>query len=151
MGLNGDQGNNVSPTDKKNTADEAALEFTKQLITLASGALVLSATFIEKLGELNYLLIIILGLSWILLLVSVYYGLETISAIVKSRLDNDIEWSKGYGKTSAKRSKNSFVLGITLFIAFAFVALLIKKNEDVKLPQQKCICIPDTIKKYKSN
>lgn len=110
-------------------ADEAALELMKQLIALSSGVLALSATFIEKFRTESFLLLLLLILSWLALLVSVIWGLETISAIVKSRLNSDDDWSKGYGRTSARVSKYSFVIGITLFAAFAFLTLVLSKPD----------------------
>jgi len=104
-------------------AHKVALELMKQIITLASGVLALSATFLEKLSSMSFLLLIVLAVSWLALLVSVFFGLETISAIVKSRLDPDYQWSKGYGKDSARISKYTFVGGIALFALFAFLSL----------------------------
>jgi hypothetical protein len=64
------------------------------------------------------------------LLISVFFGLQTISAIVKSRLKpEEYDWSEGYGKTSARISKYGFVAGISLFAIFAFLLLLYPKEE----------------------
>jgi hypothetical protein len=111
-------------------ADEAALELMKQLITLASGVLALSATFIERLRDVSVYLLMLLAASWLVLLISVFFGLQTISAIVKSRLKpEEYDWSEGYGKTSARISKYGFVAGISLFAIFAFLLLLYPKEE----------------------
>src|SRR6185295_15997949 len=95
-------------------AAEAALELMKQLITLSSGVLALSATFIEKLEPAGPLLVGALILAWLALVVALAAALETISAIVKSRLEPAFDWSTGRGRTSAVISKYSFVIGIVL-------------------------------------
>lgn len=106
-------------------ADKAALELMKQLITLASGVLALSATFIERFQDLSTFLLILLAFSWLALVVSIFFGLGTISAIVQSRLHpGETDWSIGYGRTSALISKYGFFGGITLFAIFAFISLL---------------------------
>ena len=104
-------------------ADEAALELMKQLIALGSGVLALSATFLEKLTATPIALIAILALSWLALVLSVFFGLETISAIVQSRLDSNDEWSRGYGYRSAITCKWGFVCGIALFAVFTLACL----------------------------
>jgi len=124
-----------------NKPEEVALEFTKQLITLSSGVIVLSGTFIEKIADLELLLIILLGLSWIILLVSIFCGLETISAIIKSRLDNNDNWSTGYGRTSAQLSKYCFTAGISFFVVFAIISILQKNPKATEASQIKCTCI----------
>lgn len=107
-------------------AHQIALELMKQLITLASGVVALSATFLEKFGK-DSLHRILLGLSWIALVTSIFCALQTISAIVKSRLNPEHQWSKGSGQIYARASKYAFVIGIFLFAVFAFVSLISKK------------------------
>jgi hypothetical protein len=109
---------------EKPRADDVALEFARQLITLSSGVVALSATFIEKLVGANFYLIVILALAWIALLTSIVGGLQTISAIVGSRLVDDDEWSTGYGRRMAALSKWAFITGISLIAIFAFGFIL---------------------------
>ncbi|HZE70019.1 MAG TPA: hypothetical protein VE135_10905 [Pyrinomonadaceae bacterium] len=104
-------------------ADEAALELMKQLITLASGVLALGAAFVDKLPKTPVYLLVLLFLSWTALIISLIYGIRTISTIVKSRLNSDDEWSRGEGRTFGRRCQTSFLIGIGLFAAFAFVSL----------------------------
>lgn len=104
-------------------ADAAALDLVKQLITLASGVLALSATFLEKLGPLSPISLLLLAAAWLALIVSVLGGIQTMSAIVKSRLKSDDEWSRGTARNFALASKYGFVTGITLFVVFAFLLL----------------------------
>ena len=109
--------------NKNGPPADTALELMKQLITLLSGVLALSATFISEFATSSFILIGMLGAAWLTLVVAVLAGLETISAIVKSRLSEDYDWSEGYGKRTAQLSKYSFVLGLFLFATFALVTL----------------------------
>lgn len=102
----------------KSDAHQIALELMKQIITLASGVVALSATFLDKLPT-GTLSLVLLASSWAALVVSIFFGLETI---VKSRLDPEqYHWHKGSGQTYARISKYAFVSGILLFAAFAFL------------------------------
>lgn len=118
----------VSPPSSK--ADEAALELMKQLITLASGVLALGAAFIDRLPKSSVYLLILLFGSWTALASSIFFGLKTISAIVKSRIDSDDEWSRGKGRQFARFSQGGFLLGISLFATFAFISLISAKKEE---------------------
>lgn len=111
------------PAGERSDAHQIALELMKQLITLASGVLALSATFLEKLGT-DPVERIVLGLSWLTLVTCIFCALQTISAIVKSRLNPEHQWSKGSGQTYARVSKYAFVIGIFLFAAFAFISFV---------------------------
>ena len=68
------------------------------------------------------------------LLVCVFFSLQTISAIVKSRLAGDAEWSKNSGQRFARISKYTFLVGIFLFALFAFVSLLFIKIDETSAP-----------------
>ena len=111
-----------------NTDDAAqvALEYIKQIITLASGILALSGTFIEKLVKTVSYQTVLLLLAWILLLISVYFGLATISTIVKSKLKNDQNWAEGRGKQYATICKLTFVGGIAVFLVFVSWTLVMQ-------------------------
>jgi hypothetical protein len=119
-------------------ASDAALELIKHLITLSSGVLALSATFVTKIsGSGSRWTLWLLGAAWFALTASVVAGLQAISAIVKSRLDDNERWSTGYGKGTAAVSKYAFVAGLALVAAFAFATLDAefskKKNERTPL------------------
>src|SRR5438477_11872556 len=100
-------------------AADAALELMKQLITLSSGVLALSATFIENLEPVGPVFIGGLVVAWLALVVALIAALETISAIVKSRLKPEFDWSTGRGQKAAVVSKYSFVVGIVLVATVA--------------------------------
>ena len=106
-------------------AHTIALELMKQIITLAAGVVALSATFLEKI-KTGSISLVVLGLSWVALVISIFFGLQTISAIVKSRLNpEEHEWSKGRGQAYARISKYAFVVGISLFAIFAFLLFVL--------------------------
>lgn len=109
---------------KKDDAHEVALEWLKQIITLSSGIIVLSATFIGTIFKQMNWSIWLLVLSWVLFLVSIVFALETISVITQSRIEENQEWSKGKGRVYAKVAKWLFLTGIFLFILFALFNFL---------------------------
>jgi hypothetical protein len=110
-----------------------ALELMKQLITLSAGVIGLSATFIEKFSA-PWTLLPFLALSWTALLICVFFSLQTISAIVKSRLDSDADWSRNAGQTYARLSKYAFLTGISIFAAYAFLSVLSIRSSQTNLP-----------------
>ena len=119
--------------DRAQLAAETALELVKHLITLSSGVLALSATFVTMItGGPERWTVVLLGLAWLALTASVVAGLQTVSAIVKSRLDGNEDWSTGYGKKAATISKYSFVMGLALFAAFAFATLVTSSPDEGK-------------------
>lgn len=101
-----------------------AVELIKQIIALASGVLALSATFIQRISSISWVAILLLGISWILLLISIGFGLNTISTIIGSHLYRTINWSSGKGKVSAEVSKWAFFGGISVFILFALILII---------------------------
>lgn len=121
-------------------AAQVALEYIKQIITLASGILALSGTFIEKLvRDISYHTAL-LPMAWVCLLVSVYFGLATISAIIKSKLDNDRNWSVGRGRLYATICKLTFVGGISVFLVFVSWSLMLQAGKPGDEPEhRKCI------------
>ncbi len=109
-------------------AAQTALELVKQLITLASGVLVLSATFIQQFAIDHLWQILLLVVSWLLLVAAVLAGLETIDTIVFSQLNDDNDWAFGRGRRMASASKMCFVAGIFTFAAFAFLTLILVRD-----------------------
>lgn len=122
MSRRSDQSKHLKAT--KGPAAETALELMKQLITLSSGVLALSATFIGQFSSSSVVLWGLLVLAWLSLIAAVIAGLDSISAIVKSHLKPDEEnWSEGRGRRSASISKYSFVIGLVLFATFALLTM----------------------------
>lgn len=117
-------------TESENGTEKAvstALEFIKQLMTLAAGVLALSATFVTKQGHHSWYLLLFLFGAWSSLLISLVYSFQTISCIVQSQIDSDAEWSEGKGRKWATTAKWLFFTGILLFAMFAFLSLATPK------------------------
>src|SRR5438105_5551390 len=102
------------------TADTVALELLKQLITLSSGVLALSATFAAKFEADRVYLFVLLGIAWFLLLLSIYAGLQAMSALVKALTHPHFTFVRDRLYTYARTSKFSFAAGISVFATFAF-------------------------------
>lgn len=117
--------NDGSETDLQPRVEEAApiaLELMKQLITLSSGILALSAAFLDKFRVPHAWEYSPLILSWVLLIISLIAALNVISAMVQSRLTPEREWHKGWPKTVGRISKVTFVSGVCSFGLFALLA-----------------------------
>jgi hypothetical protein len=99
-----------------------ALELMKQLITLSSGVLALSAVFLDRFRVSNPWDYLPLILSWAFLIASLITVLNVISSMVQSRLTPEREWHTGSAKTLGRISKVTFVLGISSFGLFALIA-----------------------------
>lgn len=96
-----------------------AVEYLKQIITLSSGILALSATFLASGALTSWHEITFLLLAWASLGISVFFSLETISAIIQSGINSDHQWHKNPGKRSATIAKHSFIAGLFLFATSA--------------------------------
>lgn len=116
-------------TDEQ-SAGQTALELLRQIIALSSGVLALSAAFIEKFSQRNPAMLVVLGVSWLCLVASVFCGLQAMSAMVKSISRPEFHWSRAHLRTYARASKYTFVLGLALFAIFAFVAFMGKTLEE---------------------
>jgi hypothetical protein len=108
-------------------ASDVALEWVKQIITLSSGIVALSATFLTRITSFSSWILIILILSWGCFIASILTGLETISIIVKSHLDGNNNWNEDEGKAYAKACKYLFVSGIIVFCIFAIFTIVFNK------------------------
>lgn len=124
--------------DRNGRPADTALELMKQLITLSSAVLALSATFIQKLSTSVPWKMVVLAAAWLCLISSALAGLETISAIVQARLEPELsDWSTGRGRTSALATKYCFIGGLLLFAVFA-VAVLAESGE----PNTSGVAVP---------
>jgi hypothetical protein len=113
-------------------AHKVALEWLKHLITLCSGVLVISATFVRALFEEPSWTLIILLVSWGLLIASIITSLDTISRITGSRINNDRAWAGEPGRRLAAAARFCFISGITAFAAFALINSAIVLVDDEK-------------------
>jgi hypothetical protein len=108
----------------KKEASHVAVEWVKQLITLSSGIIAVSAAFLYQVKDLSWYFFIPLVISWGLLLISIIYGLNTISGIVGFHLDNLHDWSEGTCKTNAIICKHAFISGICFFVIFGLIIII---------------------------
>jgi len=107
--------------EPNNDAHNVALEWIKQIITLSTGVIALSATFMTHILKTPNWTVWLLILSWILLLLAIILGLETISVITNSRIHQNNDWTSESGRKKAKAGKYSFILGICFFALFALI------------------------------
>jgi hypothetical protein len=115
----------TTPTLEKRdekVAGSTALELLRQLITLASGVLALSSTFIDKLWSPTLALQILLAVAWIILALSIVAGLQAMSALVQGALQPDFSWTQTSARNWAVTSKWAFIIGIAAFALYAFLA-----------------------------
>lgn len=121
-------------------ASDAALEFSKHLITLSSGVVAVGATFVSHFDTAPRWSLSILLTAWTTLTISVFAGLKTISFIISSRIHDNNDWAHGSAEKWAKVSRWSFLGGIIVFALFASVAMTLG---DVKSPAKSA---PEVIK-----
>jgi len=119
------------PVAHNKSASDAALEFAKHLITLSSGVVALSATFVSRLTDAQWWSVVPLLLAWLSLTASVFGGLKTLSLVIKSRLLNTNDWSKNPGERWARLSRWAFLAGVVLFAVFATTVLIAERHIEV--------------------
>src|SRR5712692_1966781 len=84
----------------------AILELLKQLIGLAAGVIALSAAFADKLAPHFGVAARGLGASWLMLIASLFFGLQAMSALVKSLKEPDFSWAADALRRNARLSKD---------------------------------------------
>lgn len=115
------------PLQQSTGMDQAraiALDLLKQLITLSSGILALSATFVPNIGKLGWVSLCLLVAAWSAMLVSLAFGIQSISAMVQSAIEQDAKWTTGTARTLGQVCKWAFVFGLVLFSTFALAVML---------------------------
>lgn len=110
--------------DINKDAADVALEWVKQVITLSSGIVALSATFLNKLGSYPNCILFFLIFSWVCFITSILTGLELFSTIVQSHLKKNNNWSEGIGLAYARACKYLFISGVIIFCLFALLSVL---------------------------
>jgi hypothetical protein len=117
-------------------AMDIAIDLVKQLITLASGVLALSATFLPNVKNLSVVGSVILLLAWLTLITSIICGIQSISNFIPDIKDNTQDWIEGKSQKYAKCCKILFILGIVLIIGFAIYGSL-NKSQSLENPKQE--------------
>lgn len=108
--------------DHNKHASNTAVDYLKQLITLASGVLVFSAAFIGDFKAHGFWSYLSLGTSWMLLCLCLVCGLWSMAIIVKSSIDENDNWAEGRGRTLSRISRVSFAIALFTFAVFAFIS-----------------------------
>ena len=109
-------------SDGKKDSIKLVQDITKQLITLASGILVLSATFLSDIIR-SPSSSILLTLSWTSITLSIVAGLLTLSSLVNNLKKNIYEAFRKETTLPAIFQWVFFVSGIVLFWIFIVVNL----------------------------
>jgi len=111
----------MNTTDGCKDAVYLTQDITKQIITLTTGVLALSATFVKIFITSSPENFIILIFAWSLLTFSIIAGLFTLSSMVNNLKNNKYEPFSIYTTIPAITQWICFILGFILF--WIFVAL----------------------------
>ena len=112
--------------DSKNGAKESiklVQDITKQILTLTTGILALSATFIKILIPLSPVFTIILFFAWGLLTLSIIGGILTLSSIVHKLEESKYEPFAKCTVIPAIVQWSCFVVGFILLWIFVIINL----------------------------
>jgi hypothetical protein len=115
-------------------AQASTQEFLKLLISLASGVLALSVTFVAKFLEGSGWAVFILFGSWILLAFSIYFGIRSLTILTRCIMnDTEMWWNQVVG--SARYCWWCFLGGIVCLIIFAGVVFWI----NLTIQREHCV------------
>lgn len=107
--------------DGKKDSIKLVQDITKILITLATGILTLSATFLQNIvGDCPTSKFLIF-VSWILITLSITAGIFTLSSLINLLKNNKYEPFAPQTKAPAIIQWITFVAGVTLFWIFVIV------------------------------
>lgn len=123
---------NSHPKDDSNEVINAVLEWTKQITTLASGTLVLSATFIKDIfkGTVEHQILLIC--SWVLFAVSAIFGILLMGNLCYLFSEKNRGIRSIYNLTTRLIGLIhflAFVVGICFFVYFASSNFLNKTKQ----------------------
>ena len=110
-------------TDGRKDSIKIVQDITKQLITLASGILALSATFLRSIVGSSPTAICLICTSWILITASIVFGILTLSSLVNKLKNNKYEPFATPTTIPAIIQWVTFIAGITFFWIFVIVNL----------------------------
>lgn len=119
MANNGNTGNKEQ--EQRIEAVKAALEWSKQILTLATGTLVLSGTFIKDIFKSSIKNPNLIMFSWILMSLSILFGILFLGKMVnilneKKGEEVDVYSAKGVGIIHVA----AFFFGLLFFIFFVY-------------------------------
>lgn len=110
-------------TDYKKFATETMLEMTKQLLTIASGFLVVSVALLKILwpqesGEIEYFWVVII--AWVCIVVSIASGLFVFGSVATSAHDrSEFNVDDGYTNLFLKIQQVAFFIAFGSFATFS--------------------------------
>lgn len=102
-------------------AQDLTKDLIKLLISLASGVIAISAAFIEKLSTGVGFSIVTLYLAWVSLVVSIFFGVKSLSKLVHAQQTDANNW---YNITLPPMRKCwlYFQAGVILLVVYASIA-----------------------------
>jgi hypothetical protein len=110
----------MTMTDKRSKAFDFAADVAKQFITLSTGILALTITFAKEIGGgPSQGAPLLLGLSWVLYLLSILGGVWTLMA-----LTGELEPVRGTESPSIRRG-NVLIPALVQIVTFAFATGLV--------------------------
>ena len=114
-------------------AQSSAQDFIKLIISLASGVIALSTTFVPKFTEHGPIAAFILFGSWLLFAASIFFGIRALTIMTRCIMnDTPLWWNQVVG--SARSCWWSFLAGIACLIIFAGVAFWSDAHNACKWP-----------------
>ena len=116
----------------------------KLIMTLALGVLALSGTFASQLsGQIGWF-IIILFLSWVFLILSIFHGINTSKLIAQFIMNDTTNWWNE-SIMGARKSWNMFQCGVIFLVVYGsvFAGNNAFSNKDVRAESQKVQLIND--------
>jgi hypothetical protein len=102
------------------SGQKPAGDLVRLLITLASGVLALSATFVEKLSAGSGWSIVVLYLSWVALVASIIFGVKALSMLADAQRTSATQWAETTFP-SMTRCWQSFQAGIGLLMVYGAI------------------------------
>jgi hypothetical protein len=107
-----------SSTERAQTSTQ---DFIKLIISLASGVIALSATFVPKFAEHSSITIGVLFVSWLLFAASIFFGIRTLTILTRCIMNGtELWWNQIVG--TARLCWWCFLIGIGGLIIFAGMA-----------------------------
>jgi hypothetical protein len=114
--------------DNREKAFDFALSTTKQVVSLSTGVLALTITFLNDIvSGVGETALFLLTLSWLLFLISVVAGVLTMMSLTgnlsKSEKNDQLSIYEGSIKTFSRVQMTAFLLGISLAVIFGIIGL----------------------------
>jgi hypothetical protein len=113
-----------SSTERAQTSTQ---DFIKLIISLASGVIALSATFVPKFSDHSPITMGILFVSWLLFAASIFFGIRTLTILTRCIMNGTELWWNQIVRT-ARLCWWCFLIGIGALIIFAGIAFWVDRQ-----------------------